>query len=233
MVGEPPAFALGRVGRVMLGAALLIALLRLPPQPAASNPTARAAAEKDHALGQAPHTRFPPRVRVTETSGGQHLNLFHLPPQLPTVLRACGRRMEKVHFRPNYGWAHILRYIFGCSAWSDAWSWLISSSSRVDRMMMNRDGSGPALPKVCGTPAGTEHRGAGPGDELSVLEPEPKRPGHDMPGLVVAVVDVQGATSRSVPSAGQSAITRVVPLTAWPSPLAGWGEMIIGVGAMR
>ena len=46
VVGEPPAFALGRVGRVMLGAALLIALLRLPPQPAAINPTARAAAKR-------------------------------------------------------------------------------------------------------------------------------------------------------------------------------------------
>ena len=46
VAGEPPAFALGRVGRVMLGAALLIALLRLPPQPAASNPTARAAAKR-------------------------------------------------------------------------------------------------------------------------------------------------------------------------------------------
>ena len=44
--GRAARVALGRVGRVMLGAALLIALLRLPPQPAASNPTARAAAKR-------------------------------------------------------------------------------------------------------------------------------------------------------------------------------------------
>jgi hypothetical protein len=52
-----------------------------------------------------------------------------------------------------------------------------------------------------------------------------------MPGLVVSVVHVQGATSRPAWLVVQSSITRAVPLMTRPSR-PGSGEMIIGTGVM-
>jgi hypothetical protein len=77
-----------------------------------------------------------------------------------------------------------------------------------------------------------EHRGTGPGDDLVVLEPEAKRSGHDMPRLVICVVDVQG---RDFP---RRSISRPIPdhqsrsLMAWPSRPPPCGEMINGTAAI-
>jgi hypothetical protein len=97
---------------------------------------------------------------------------------------------------------------------------------------MNRDGSGPALPKVCGTPAGTST--VEPARAISSRFPNRNRSARTRHARLRHLRGGRAAAQVSfcVPSAGQSPITRVVPFTAWPAPSAAWGEMITGAGAI-
>src|SRR5215831_16356607 len=116
VVGEP--FPVGRVGRVTLGATLLIALLSPPPQPAASNPTARAATTRTtlfvrrrmpgslraFAFWKLPMANtFPPRIvpaeppGFTRHGGSCSARVTHRKPRWPVAVsivslcRAAGR----------------------------------------------------------------------------------------------------------------------------------------------